>query len=440
MMRRVGLGTLLVALLPYRVAAQPSGDTAALIEQLGGSDVRLRHEAYQTLQRTRPVDAVALLGKRLPKFPLEAQGLGMYLLQSWPLDVTRAVYEKLAQDSSPFLRGATAAALWRSGDKAQSAALAAAIGASDDAMRAQLLGRLWGIDDARVRDAVRALVKPGTGPQALEDALLHLLQGRAGADAATKTAAEAVLADAGTSARARAACAAFLLAAGVTKHGPALAKELASDANAVTRLRAFLDRAPRIGPEVEDALAQKLLAARSEYEVTWPAQALHKHAAAKAVAALRELLKSKAEPVRKAALETLAQLPRALQPSELRSMLAHEDPETALVAADAMRRMDDLGGAPRVLELVAKPGAHRVAAVRALGQFRVKDAVPPLLDALADQDQRVRQEAYTGVQRLLPALFPYRQLDWSTLGYAPEAAEPERTQALAKLRAWWQAR
>ncbi len=445
-MRRVGLCAIAVvaccilASLRAQAPAAASPEVERLVEKLGATDARERSDAYMQLQRMRSPDNVPLLAKRLPGWPLASQSFGMYLLQGQPIDATRPVYQRLLQEKSAFLRGASAAALYRSGEKGAAAALASAITASDDMERMQVLGRLWGIDDVRVRDAVRGLVRVGASERALEDALYHLLSVGPGPDAATVRAAETVLGDAGTGVAARATCAAFLLAAGIDKHGPALAATLGSDPNALTRLRRFLDRAPRIGPDVEDALVGKLLAAKSAFEVTWPAQTLEKHAADKAVGALRELLRAKEDAVRKAALETLASIPRALQAHELRAMLAHEDPETALVAADAMRRMDDGSGIDRVVELVGKQGAHRLTAVRALGQFRARAAVPVLLDALADGDRNVRDAAFLGLQRILPALFPYRRFDLQSTGYAPDGADDRRAAGLAALRAWWAAR
>lgn len=437
---RRGASAVVFGVLVVGARAQEQADTANLVEQLAGTDASARSSAYQKLQRARSPDAVPLLAKRLPTMPLMGQSLGMYLLQGHPIDLSRPVYQRLLQEKSAFLQGASAAALYRSGDRGAATMLAAAIRAADDEARALLLGRLWGIDDARVREAVRSVIQVGASPRALEDAMYHLLTVGPGPDAAAVRAAEVVLADSGTPPSGRSACAAFLLAAGVDKHAPALAAALATDAAALTRLRRFLDRAPRIGVEVEDALVAKLLAAKNAFEVTWPAQTLEKHAADKAVAALRDLLRAKDVAVRKAALETLAAIPRGLQALELRAMLAHEDPETVLVAADAMRRMDDATGLARVLELVAKPGAHRAEAVKVLGQFRVRAAVPPLLDALEDEGLPVRREAFQGLQRLLPALFPYRRFDLATVGYAPDGAEAQRVAGLATLRAWWAGR
>lgn len=438
--RRRGANAVVFGVLVVGARAQEQVDTATLVEQLAGTDANVRSSAYQKLQRARSPDVVPLLGKRLPAMPLMGQSFGMYLLQGHPIDVSRPVYQRLLQEKSAFLQGASAAALYRNGDRGAATTLAAAIRAADDEAHALLLGRLWGIDDAHVREAVRSVIHVGASPRALEDALYHLLTVGSGPDVATVRAAEAVLADARTPPSGQSACAAFLLAAGIDKHAPALAAALASDAAALTRLRRFLDRAPRIGTEIEDALVAKLLAAKNAFEVTWPAQTLEKHAADKAVNALRELLRAKDVAVRKAALETLASIPRGLQALELRTMLAHEDPETVLVAADAMRRMDDATGLARVLELVAKPGAHRAEAVKVLSQFRVRAAVSPLLDALADEELPVRSEAFLGLQRLLPALFPYRRFDLTTVGYAPDGAEPQRVAGLATLRAWWAAR
>jgi HEAT repeat protein len=315
----------------------------------------------------------------------------------------------------------------------------AAIGAATDQERALLLGRLYSIDEPRLAAAVRALVHAGGDPEAIEQALWHLLANGKGRDDGAVRAAESLLADAATDARTRAVCAAYLLGTGDGKYTAVLVEALNKDANLLPRLQRFLDRAPRLGPELQDLLVARLQGAKSEYEVSWPCQILRKHDETKAVAALRPLLEHQNEGVRKAALEALAAIPGALQPDALKGMLAAADTGRVLIAADTLRRMDDPSGFERVLELSKNRGPKQADVIRVLGKFRMRAAIPSLLDALADADAAVRREAFTALGRLLVDLFPYRRIDVATSGYQPEASEDRRAQGLQVLRAWWAA-
>lgn len=419
-------------------SAAAQADVAGLVERLGSTDARTRSDAYSELQRTRPPDLVPLLHKRLPGFPVDGQHYGMYLLQMYPIDETRATYRRFLEQGGPFLRAASAAALYRSGDRGAAAALAGAIAAADEREQSLILGRLHGIDDPEVLAAVRALVRPGRQDFALENALYHLLTAAGGRDAAAVRAAEQVLATSADD-RERAVCAAFLVALGETKHAGILAERIAADPGLLHRLQRFLDRAPRLEEAVLDALVGCLERARNQAEVSYPARILGRHAEQRAIGPLRKLLASDNEALRKAALEAMGSIPGALEPKQLRELLASPDAAVALVAADTLRRMDDPSGLDRVLELVGQGGRGKAEAVRVLGGFRIRRAVPPLLDALADADLQVRRHAFHGLQMLWPDLFPYRRFDLDTAGYRPDGPDGQRADGLRVLRAWWEA-
>jgi HEAT repeat protein len=100
--------------------------------------------------------------------------------------------------------------------------------------------------------------------------------------------------------------------------------------------------------------------------------------------------------------------------------------------------MDDLQGLPRALTLARDPGPHRAEALRVLGGFRVKEAVPPLLAALEDNELAVRNAAFLGLQSLLLDLFPFRRFDLAST-YSASAPEAQRREGAARISAWWQA-
>jgi HEAT repeat protein len=141
------------------------------------------------------------------------------------------------------------------------------------------------------------------------------------------------------------------------------------------------------------------------------------------------------ETVARAAFDALTAA-GALEAAGLRRLLAGRPP-LALRAAEALRRLDDASGLPRVLELAQERGTSRAEAVRVLGGFRVKEAVPPLLAALEDSELPVRASALTGLQGVLGSLFPYRRLNLQSTGYGTNAPEAQRREGAAKIAAWW---
>lgn len=412
-------------------------EVSALVERLGSADARERSDAYNELQRTRPPEAAQLLGKRIAAFPLGGQSLGVYLLQQYPIEDTRAIYRKLLDQGSTFLRAAAAAGLYRAGERDALAPLCAAVAAAKEQELDLVLNRLYGIDAPALADAVRNLLRESTPATAVETALYHLLTQGKGRDEATQRAAEGLMTS--SEPRVRAAAAAYLVATGIGQHAAALAELLRQQPNLLPSLQRFLDRADHLDDVVLDVLVERLEAAKSQMDVNLPARILQKHAAGKATSALRQLLSSDDEVVRTAALEALSAIPGALEPKLLREMLGSGKEKLVLVAAETMRRMDDYSGFDAVLEL-ARTGKLRSEAIRVLGGYRLRAAIPPLLDALDDQDVQVRRNAWNALQQLLPDLFPYRRFDLGKTGYAPEAAPAVRSEGLRVLRAWWQAR
>jgi HEAT repeat protein len=199
-------------------------------------------------------------------------------------------------------------------------------------------------------------------------------------------------------------------------------------------VRSFLDRATRLDPAVVDAIAAALQAARP-FDVGPTATLLQRHAPDKAVAALRALLAGNNAELRGPALEALAAIPGALDQKQLKELLDSADVSQQLAAAATLRRMDDPSGLPVVIALLPRARARKAEAARVLGDFRSRQAVPPLLDLLDDQDLAVRQAAWTGLQEIWRALLPYRRFDFTRCGYDPAA--PARAAGIAALRAWW---
>ena len=110
-----------------------------------------------------------------------------------------------------------------------------------------------------------------------------------------------------------------------------------------------------------------------------------------------------------------------------------------MAAAEALLRGDDPSGLAAVVDVLRHGKTARAAAATALGAFRSRAAVEPLIDALGDADLSVRAGAYNSLVTLLRTLFPYRRFDLASTGYVTTAAEDVRAAAIASIRTWWNA-
>ncbi len=110
------------------------------------------------------------------------------------------------------------------------------------------------------------------------------------------------------------------------------------------------------------------------------------------------------------------------------------------LSSDELRALEHMARGPEASRLVPHvsrlmtaaanprlPRDHRTTAVRVLGRLRVRAAVPVLIDLVAGNDEKLRQEAATALTRITRRVF----------GPAP-GATPEQIQAsVRRWRAWW---
>jgi len=428
---------LLLALPALFAQAKPDARLAGLVADLGdAANARNRSNAYMTLQRERPPAAIPLLVDALPRFDVLGQQYGMWVLQSYPLDDSRPAWRKLIVERSPLLEAGAAARLFQQGEQDVLEHLVRPFGRTDTSveMRRALLQAVYNMREPRLAAAVREWLAPETDASVLEDALYHLLNAE---DEAARPRVRELAAAEGLDAARRSACAAFLLVLGEDVSGAELGKGVSGDdGRTLMRLQRFFMRAPRLPDEVVSAIAA--VAERSKVPAYAQAAVtlLGQHASSKHIAVLEGLVDSPSALVGKAALEALQKRGVAPPRDVLARMLGATDAQRALSAADALRRMDDLSGFPRVLELVRAGGADKAEAVRVLAKFRKREAIPPLLDALADAEPGVRSAAESGLTLLLSNLFPYRRFEFASCGYAAQGAPDARAAGIAKLRAW----
>lgn len=431
MRRLVGAG--LAALLAGCLSAQ--ADLEALVDQLGSQDPKIRSQAYNELQRRRAPESISLLGKKIGSMPFPSQQQAIWLLQQQNGEPVKAVWRKLVDADTPYLRIAGAAHLHNLGDRSHLAVLAKGLQELPADQRVQAINLVWNIDDERVLTAIRAWIAPGAPPEAIRQALQYLGSVEKARNEATIQAAKSVLGDAHVGAKA--AALASLVVWGEPGQGAALAELIRATPDQLGPIRTILERSAKLEPVLVDAIVDALQQARNKFEVTLTGSLLQRSAPDKAIAALRPLLAHDNQEIRTGALEALAAIPGALDAKMLAQMLTTGDTQQQLVAADTLRRMDDLSGLPRVLAVLSKDGAQKPEAARVLSKFRCKAAGAAMLDLLDDQDQQVRQAAWNGLQNLLRELFPYRKFDFAKCGYDPNS--PTRGTGIAALRAFWAA-
>jgi len=432
------MNMLLLALLGFFAQGKPDARLAGLIAALGdAANAQNRSNAYMTLLRERPPAAIPLLVDALPRLDVLGQQYGMWVLQSYPLDDSRPAWRKLVAEHSPLLEAGAAARLFQQGEKDVLEHLVRPFGRKDASveMRRAMLQAVYFMKEPRLCAAVRDWLAPETDAGLLEDALYHLLNAE---DAAAQPQVRALASAEGLGEAQKSACTAFLLALGEDAQGADLARAVSSDSGLVLmRLQRFFMRAPRLPDEVVAAIA----AVAEHSNVPSYAQAavtlLGQHAGSKHIELLERLVDNPSALVGKAALEALQKRGVAPPRETLVRMLGAKDAQRALAAADALRRMDDLAGFDKALELARAGGTDKAEALRVLAKFRKRDAVPPLLDALADADATVRSAAEAGLVLLLPNLFPYRRFEFASAGYAAQGAPDARADGIAKLRAWW---
>ena len=412
---------------------------SALVEALGSSDFKVRNEAYQTLMREKPATALASLADVLPRIEPAGQILGLYLLNgAYPRESSEPVLRRFLKGKSPLLELGAAAHFVSQGESAEVEHIVRPLSRPGlpPEVASQMLGLLRGLKDARITEAVRALLVVGTPPAVLGDALYHLL---VIGDSGSRPRVSALRSDAALDPASRRVCTAWLLALGDESMSSAVALDLsAGGVGALSTLSRFLEEAPQLGDEALAAIADLAESSASSGSAQIAIRLLARQAGPKQVRALETLVGHKDPLVAKAALDALQKRGVTIPRATLLTLLTSSEPGRALAAADALRRADDDAGFARLMELARADGKERAEAVRVLAQFRRHEAFLVLFDALESSEVLVRSAAELGVGALLTNLYPYRRFDLATTGYSARATPEVRAAGLAKIRAWWE--
>jgi hypothetical protein len=417
------------------LAAQSAKELAEQVERLGAEDAAARTQAYQALARTKDSAVVRLLDKRIDDLPPAGQTLALNLLTQHPADVTRSVYARLADVASPLLCAAGNAWLLRANERGSPAALAKALAAVPVEQRQQALNGSWAIRDEAVFAALRGYLLPDANSALVVATLAHLQREELGRSPATTQ----VVRGLQTAANADVRAAALLWLV----HGPdgdthaaALASLLREDARRFWTIERLLDSKQKHPAVLTDAFVAALSAPRASHDVKRLAELVRAQAPERLPPTLRLLLPHQDAEIRYAAMQALADAPGSLEVADLQQMLRAGNTEQQVLAADVLRRRDDVSGLPVLLGVLQQP-PRTLAAVRALTHFRSREVIEPLLLALDDGNLQVRATAWHGLQDVLRDLFPYRRFAFERSGYEPNQAD--RTAGIQVLRTWWQA-
>ena len=412
-------------------------DVARLVAELGNTNHNTRYAAYRALLTKKLPAAVPLLIRSLPGYQIYCQSLGLSVLQSYPQKLAESALNKLLKSESAFLKLGAAAALYHRGDRSHVDLIVAALQSTSSVNDVTLmLSRLYSIRDARVKEAVRNLVKPNVNISVL-DAALRFLQNTKDPQA-TKVA-ERIATSEAASDNHKASCLAFLVAMGESQHGKALAKTLRSGGvRSISRVYGYLNQAPHLDKEVLNTLVELVEQNTNSTQIRLALQVLAKHRHHAAVPVIRKLLENNDTRVSKAAFDALLKMGDELKPKSLRELLDPDRPALCIIAADGLRRLDDMSGLPPLLDVVKKTsGQTKADAIAALGKFRSRKVVDTLIDALNDENLNVRTRAVSGLNTVLRALFPYKRIDLASVGYSVSAPASKRRDGAALVRVWW---
>lgn len=421
-----------VAALGLSLAATAQSELERLVQDLAVEQGDACYQAYLELSRRHDPAMVPLLGKAIVGLPRQGRQYAVYLLRAQPISVTRAVWKKLLDADATTLRVAAAATLAQAQERGAAEALAAALRTAAENERAGVVHLTYGIDHELVFAALLSWLHGKAGAGTVTATLQRLAQDL-GRGASVRAAAEplARAEDLGV----RAGALAFL--AGFDPvHAEALLVLLQAEPERFQAVRNLLDTDRKLPTALLEGIAATLAKVQNAYEIRLTAELLRRQGSAAAMPYLTKLLRHERPELRAAALEALEAGGSSLQDKDLRAMLQDQDVLTVTTAADLLRRRDDLSGLDAVLAAVPKAGEHLDKVAEVLGRFRDRRVGPVLLDLLDHADERVRFEAWNGLQALWRDLFPYRRFSFETCGYTPQS--PSRQNAIATLRTFWE--
>lgn len=439
---------LLAALVLLLIAstAEAKSRLEVLVDQLAGSDSQKWSAAYTELQRLKDPKVIPLLLAAAPELELTPQSYAVYIINALPdSKATRSALRALTKMKPPYLRAHAAKALFNRGDRdmEQVAIQVAKDVRGDESVAQSVLGAFIYFRSEALAAELRRWIEEDP-PERIFSKLVyffHVLQERGDVLALF----EARLAHASPTVRGLSAAYLFAYGAGgrADELGQILAEAIRTgqiEYSEFVYVDYMLINAGSMSDDILEALAARLPEEDGYYGARL-LRMLGRGGYSGIVPLARRLLDDDDKEISKAAFEVLAAVPGGFTQEALAGLLTGADDARRLMAAESLRRADDLSGVGAVIEVLggSKDALARRDAARILGDFRMQQAVEPLLQALADDDSLVRSYATSSLQRVWQTLFPYRRIDLRAAGWVHTAPAPERKTGLERLRAWWKA-
>jgi len=428
----------LILLLLVTAAGAAGRSIEDLVVELGGEDANRRNSALNELRNRKDARVIPLLVPALPGYEYMGQYYGILVIESFPQKVAEPALRALLKGESPYLRLAAATAIYRFGDLRAVPVIVSALRTEGVPVniRVYMLNRLYSLRDPKVLAAVRSLVVPGAEVTVL-GAAMHILGNVRDED--TRATAERLLADPRPGVKAMAL--ALLYRMGEEHRAIEIAKLLRSgevEYSAFMRVRSQLYSMTRVSSEILAAVLSMIETEDHTSTLSQGIGLLEKFRYRKAIPVLKKLLEHQNRIVSKAAFEALSKLGGGLDAEALYPLLESEDADQRLMAADALRKMDDHAGFPVLVALLAEgTNQQRYDAAKALAGFKTEEAVDALIPALNDDYQSTRMYAESSLLSILRSLYPYKRFDIKSTGYSRDAPKASRAAAVKKIIEWW---
>ena len=434
---------LLLSTLAPTPAAYAEDSTETLVEQLGNNDYKVRNPAYSELIRRKDPKAVPLLVSRLPGWSTSAQGMGVQVIQFTPGKASLSALKKLLQPEHTYLCARACASLHRlhaTGFDGIFRKLFDAVAGDETKVRSAIDG-LYDVDRPALREIMREQFRQhGDAESLLLSRFLNWFRSVGGDDTVVDWA-RAKSAD--EDPRIKVLAGAWLLYVDDPAGLDPFVEALDSGEVDYTTFVAFQNWfwiKGSLDPKAQRAIAARVKEESNTSFVTTGLRLLSKLGYSELKGLAESLLDSSNEQVASAAFEALSSMSGGLNADILRKLLAEStDDGRRLLAAEALRKMDDDSGLEVVLGIAKENAAKRSEAARVLGGFRIRRVVDPLIDMLSDPDQLVRQKASYSLGYVWTSLFQYRRLQLTSTGYNYARSPADNSAAIAKIRTWWQA-
>lgn len=409
----------------------------ALVGALNEESPQKRNDVYLQLLREKPAEAPALVENQIAGWRPEAQELGIYLINSYPPDVSVPSLRRLSASKAVLVNVSAAAQLLRLGYPEAEAGLVKTLKKADIPAQdwPRLIGRMYGLRQGALSQVLVERIRAQAADDELRALLDHFV---VVSDPRARPAVAALLTQDGIDDERRLSLCAFLVSQGDDSRMAELETLLAKVGGpGLGRNYRLFEHAPRLSPGVL-AVVAKLAESEPAGLALNAVRLLGQFGTAKEMPALERLVESKDTLLSKYALEALQKRTGNVPRESLVRVLAGTDEQRVLAAADALRRADDASGFERVLAIAGGSTPARAEALRVLGRFRRMEGVEVLLGGLDAPDEGVRFAADEALRMLLPNLFPYRRFDFQTVGYDPRGAPQARAQAIQRYRSFWE--